>query len=39
VTDSMEMDFKEREWEVVNLIYLASDKERWWALVKTVMDF
>jgi hypothetical protein len=27
MVDSMEMDFKEREWEVVNLIYLASDKK------------
>jgi hypothetical protein len=33
----MEIDFKEREWEVLNLIYLASAKEMWWALMKTVM--
>jgi hypothetical protein len=36
MADSMEMDFTKREWEVVNLTDLASDKETWLALMKTV---
>ena len=38
MTVSMEIAFKEIEWVVVNVIYLASDEERWWALMKTVIN-
>jgi hypothetical protein len=33
----MKVDFKEMKLEVVELIQLAQDRNRWWALVNTVM--
>ena len=33
------MDLKEIGWEVVELINLAQDRDKWWAVVKIVMNF
>jgi hypothetical protein len=33
------MDCKEGGWEGVDWIYLAQDRDKWQAVVKTVMDF
>jgi hypothetical protein len=32
------MDVREIEWEGVYRIYLAQDRDQWWALVNTVMN-
>lgn len=36
-TDNIEMDFKEVEWEGINWIELAKDRERWRVLLNGVM--
>ena len=33
------MDLKEIGWEGVELINLAQDRDRWWAVVNMVMNF
>jgi hypothetical protein len=33
------MDFREIEWEGVDWIHLAQDRDQWWALVNTVITF
>jgi hypothetical protein len=35
--DNIEMDFKEIEWEGVDWINLAKDRDKWQALVKMVI--
>jgi hypothetical protein len=37
--DNIRTDFKEFEWEVVDWIYLAQDRDKWWAFVNMVMYF
>jgi hypothetical protein len=32
------MNLKEIWWESVDWMYLAQDREQWWALVNTVMN-
>jgi hypothetical protein len=32
------MDFREIGWEVVDGIHLTQDRDKWWALVNTVMN-
>jgi hypothetical protein len=32
------MDFREEGWEVVVCIHLAQDRDRWWAVVKVVIN-
>ena len=36
--DNTEMDLKEIEWEVVDWINLAQDKDKWQAVVTMVMN-
>ena len=36
--DDNEMDLTEVEWENMDSIDLAPDKDRWWALVNAVMN-
>jgi hypothetical protein len=36
--DNIKMDFKEIEWGVIDWIDLAQDRDRWRALVNTVMN-
>jgi hypothetical protein len=36
--DNITMDFMETGWECVDGIHLAEDRDRWWALVYTVMN-
>jgi hypothetical protein len=33
------LGLKETGWEGVNLTVLALDREKWWAVVNTVMNF
>jgi hypothetical protein len=39
--DNLKMDIKKekRRWEVVNRIYLAQDRDKWWALVEIPINF
>jgi len=37
--DNIIMDLREIGWECVNWMHLAEDREQWWALVNTVMNF
>jgi hypothetical protein len=37
--DSIRIDLWETEWEGVNWIHLAQDRDQWWAVVNTVMKF
>jgi hypothetical protein len=37
--DNISMDLKEVEWEVVDWMLLALDRDQWWAVVNTVMNF
>jgi hypothetical protein len=37
--DNIRVDLKEIAWEGVDWIHLAQDRDRWWALVNTVMNF
>jgi hypothetical protein len=32
------MDLKETEWEEMDWINLAKDRDKWWAVVNTVMN-
>jgi hypothetical protein len=36
--DNIKMDFLEVGWEGMDCIDLAQDRDRWWALVNTVMN-
>jgi hypothetical protein len=36
--DNIKMDLREREWDGVDWIDLAQDREQWRALVNTVMN-
>jgi hypothetical protein len=36
--DNIRMDLMEREWEVVDWILLVQDRDKWLALVNTVMN-
>jgi hypothetical protein len=36
--DNIRMDITEIEWECVDWMYLAQDKDQWRALVNTVMN-
>jgi ribosome biogenesis protein Nip4 len=36
--DNIKMDLREIGFGDVNLIHLAQDRDRWWALVNTVMN-
>jgi hypothetical protein len=33
--DNIKMDLKETEWEGVDKMYLAQDRDQWWALGDT----
>jgi hypothetical protein len=37
--DNIRMDLREIGWEGVDWIHLAQDRDQWWALVNTVMNF
>jgi hypothetical protein len=37
--DDIRIDFKEMGWEGVEWIHLAQDRDQWWALVNTAMNF
>jgi hypothetical protein len=37
--DNIRIDLRERRWEFVYRIHLAPDKDKWWALVNTAMNF
>jgi hypothetical protein len=30
--------FKEIGWEIMHWIHLAQDKDKWWALIKKIMN-
>jgi hypothetical protein len=36
--DNIKMDLTEIGWEGVDWIHLAEDRDRWWAVVNTVMN-
>jgi hypothetical protein len=36
--DNIKMDLRETRLECVDWIHLAKDRDRWWALVNTVMN-
>ena len=36
--DNVKMDLQEVGWEGMEWVYLAQDRERWWALVNVVMN-
>jgi predicted small integral membrane protein len=36
--DNIETDLKEIDYEVMNWIHLAQDRDQWWALVNTVIN-
>jgi hypothetical protein len=36
--NNIRMDFWEIGWEGVDWIHLAQDRDKWWALVNTVMN-
>jgi len=35
--DNIRMDLKQVEWESVDWIHLPRDRDKWWALVNTVI--
>jgi hypothetical protein len=37
--DNIRMDLRQIGWEGVDWIHLVQDREQWWALVNTVMNF
>jgi hypothetical protein len=37
--NDIRIDVKKIGWEVTDWIHLAQDKDHWWALVNTVMNF
>jgi hypothetical protein len=37
--DNIKMDFRETDWDGMNCIDLARDRDQWRALVNTVMNF
>jgi hypothetical protein len=37
--DNIKMDLREIGWGGMGWIYLAQDREKWWALGNTVMNF
>jgi hypothetical protein len=37
--DNIRMDFREREWDGVDWIDVAQDRDQWRALLNTVMNF
>jgi hypothetical protein len=36
--DKIRQDLKETEWESVDWIHLAQDRDKWWALMNTVIS-
>jgi hypothetical protein len=36
--DNIKMDLREILWESVDWMYLAQDRDQWWAVVNTVMN-
>jgi hypothetical protein len=36
--DNIRVDLREIGWETVNWVHLAQDKDKWWAVVNTVMN-
>jgi hypothetical protein len=36
--DNVKMDYKEMSLKVVNWIFPAQDRDRWWAVVNAVMN-
>jgi hypothetical protein len=36
--DNIRIDLREIRWKVVDWIYLAQNRDRWWALVNMVMN-
>jgi hypothetical protein len=37
--DNIRTDIREIGWEVVDWMHLAQDRDQWWALVETEMNF
>jgi predicted nucleotidyltransferase len=37
--DNIKMDVREIEWDAMDWIYLAQDRDQWRAVVNTVMNF
>jgi hypothetical protein len=37
--DNIKMDLREVEWDIMDWINLAQDRDQWRALMNTVMDF
>jgi len=37
--DNIKLDLQEIDWGGLDWIYLAQDRDRWWALVTAVMNF
>jgi hypothetical protein len=37
--NNIRMGLWKREWEAVHWMHLAQDRDQWWALVNTVMNF
>jgi hypothetical protein len=37
--DNTRMDLRKTGWEGVDWLYLAQDRDKWWALVNTVLNF
>jgi hypothetical protein len=36
--DNIRIDFREIEWEVVDWMYVAQDRDNWWDLLNTAMN-
>jgi hypothetical protein len=36
--DNIRMDLREIGWEGVDCMYLTQDRDKWWAVVNTVMN-
>jgi hypothetical protein len=36
--DNIKMDFREREWDGVDWVYMAQDRDQWRALVNVVLN-
>jgi hypothetical protein len=37
--DNIRIDLREIRWEDVDWIHLAQDRDQWWVVVNTVMNF
>jgi hypothetical protein len=33
------MNLREKEWKIMDWLHLAQDRDQWWDLVNTVMNF